>query len=50
MVKSRINITIGSELLQKLDDYRREYGYTRSFVIFLALRNYFQSINEEGKT
>lgn len=49
MIKPRINITIRSELLQKLDDYRLEYGYTRSFVIFLALRDYFQSI-EEGKT
>lgn len=49
MIKPRINITIRSELLQQLDDYRSEYGYTRSFVIFLALRNYFQLI-EEGKT
>lgn len=50
MNKPRINITIRGELLKKLDDYIIEYGYTRSFVIALALRYFFKSIEEEEET
>ena len=48
-MKSRINITIRPDLLQQVDDYRRKKGYTRSLVIFLALRMYFESMEEHKK-
>lgn len=40
MNKPRINITIRPDLLRRLDEYRLKNGYTRSLVIFLALREY----------
>lgn len=45
-MKSRINITIRPDLLRQVDEYRMKNGYSRSLVIFLALRKFFEAVEE----
>lgn len=49
MNKDRITITIPHQLLEQLDKYRFKSGYTRSYIIWQALR-LFLSSNKENIT
>lgn len=47
MIKDRITITIPTQLLKQLDNYRSKSGYTRSYIIWQALKLYFSTVDKE---
>lgn len=47
MTKERITITIPPDLLKDLDEMCAQSGYSRSFLIWRALRLYMKMLDEE---
>lgn len=47
MKKERITITIPPDLLNDLDEMCAQSGYSRSFLIWRALRIYMSILDEE---